>query len=109
MEAYVGYLFLTVLGLVLALLIRSITKMYERLWNGKSSASKNPEEEYQIMVEAINTANKLSEDRARKRVNKVKEPTPEDIEEAMSTSPVPTDLQGIVEALYKKYQDLEAE
>lgn len=107
MEAYIGYAFLLVLGLVLALLIRSITKMYERLWNSANGKKDNPQETYETMLEALNSANKLAEDRARKRIIKTREPNAEEQEEALSVNPQPDDLQRKVDELYETYKRLE--
>jgi len=98
MENYLTIGMLTLFGLILGILIRSALKIVEKLGNGVSTKPQNPEELYGIMLEAVNRANKLSEDRARKRA-----PKDEDEE------PINTDIKNTedkITALWEQYKEL---
>ena len=70
---------------ILVMLIRSITKMYERIMDGSGKGASDPQELYGVLENAINEAVKKSEDRTRKRVKRleVNEMTDEEVEEIL--------------------------
>lgn len=116
MEEYLTFGLLSVMGLILALLIRSITKMYERLWNSHNTEGKlpqNPEELFIIMREAMNEANKRQEDRYRKRQPRSSVDTEEETPgvarpEALAGAKA-NDVDAKVEAMWQQYKEMGGE
>jgi len=106
MEVYVGYLMVGFLGIVLVVLIRSLMKMYERLWNNAGSNKQNPEEQATILLDAINEANKLKEDRLRKHQAKKLSVSEQEEQQEQQITP---DIESKIEALWQQYKELGGE
>mgnify|MGYP001437965088 CR=1 FL=1 len=103
MEAYLGYLVIAFLGVLLAVLIRSLIKMYERLGNTNTNKAINPSEIYGTLVDAMNEAMKLRDDRQRKYVRKNKAAVEESTDEPEE---VPMDeVEAKVKKLWEYYRD----
>ncbi|MBA7543102.1 hypothetical protein ES705_35428 [subsurface metagenome] len=106
MEEYLSYVLVAFLGLILALLARSLTKMYERLWNNANKKPVNPEEQAALLLEVVNEALKLKEDRQRKLKTK-QLPISEKEEQPEQT--VTPDMESKIEALWQQYKELGGE
>jgi len=106
MEVYLGYLMIAFLGIVLVVLIRSLMKMYERLWNNSGSNKQNPEEQAAILLDAINEANKLREDRQRKATAKKLSVSEQEEQQEQQITP---DMESKIEALWQQYKELGGE